>query len=53
MKINKKLKISFHAPRNEQDSETQTYGCRANTPDACRNNMLQGVVLLHGKTASV
>ena len=41
--MNKELKIPFSAPLNEQDTETQTYGCRANNPDICANNMLQDV----------
>ena len=39
----KKLKIPFSAPLNELDTETQTYGCRANNPDICANNSLEGV----------
>ena len=38
-----KVKISFSAPLNESDTETQTYGCRANNPDICAYNELQGV----------
>ena len=34
----KELKISFNAPLNDLDTETQTYGCRQNNPDICRNN---------------
>jgi len=34
----KKLKISFNAPLNDLDTETQTYGCRQNNPDICGNN---------------
>ena len=30
--------IGFNEPLNELDSETQTYGCRANNPDICSNN---------------
>lgn len=33
----KKLRIPFSAPLNEKDTETQTYGCRANNPDICAN----------------
>ena len=33
----KELKIPFNAPLNEEDTETQTYGCRANNPDICAN----------------
>lgn len=39
----KEIKIPFHAPLNEQDTETQTYGCRANNPDICASNGLNGV----------
>lgn len=38
-----KVKIPFSAPLNEADTETQTYGCRANNPDICAYNELQGV----------
>ncbi len=34
----KELKIPFNAPLNDQDTETQTYGCRQNKPDICGNN---------------
>ena len=37
------LKIPFKAPLNEKDSETQTYGCRANNPDICANCYIQNV----------
>lgn len=33
--INRDLKIPFHAPLHPQDTETQTFGCRANNPDIC------------------
>lgn len=36
---NSKLLISFNAPLNDQDSETQTYGCRQHNPNICGNNM--------------
>lgn len=39
----KELRIPFSAPLNEQDTETQTLGCRANNPDICSNNYLSGV----------
>ena len=32
------LKIPFNAPLRHLDSETQTYGCRANNSDICGNN---------------
>lgn len=39
----KDLLISFGAPLRTEDTETQTYGCRANNPDICGNNGLQNV----------
>lgn len=39
----KVLKIPFCAPLNEQDSETQTYGCRQNNPDICANNSIPSI----------
>jgi len=39
----KDLRILFSAPLNAGDSETTTYGCRANNPDICRNNGIEGV----------
>lgn len=39
----KKLRVPFSAPLNVGDTETQTYGCRANNPDICANNSLQGI----------
>lgn len=39
----KLLKIPFSAPLNEQDSETQTYGCRQNNPNICANNSILGI----------
>lgn len=39
----KQLRVAFSAPLNEKDTETQTYGCRANNPDICANNALQGI----------
>lgn len=38
-----KLKIPFNAPLNKLDTEMQTYGCRQNNPDICKNNGLQGI----------
>ena len=40
---NNQLHIPFAASLNEVDTETQTYGCRANNPDICANNGLNGV----------
>lgn len=39
----KTLRVPFNAPLNEQDTETQTLGCRQNNPDICGNNGLSGV----------
>ena len=39
----KELKIPFSAPLHEQDTETQTYGCRQNNPDICGSNGLEDV----------
>ena len=39
----KALKINLRAPLNEFDTETQTYGCRANNPDICKNNGIPGL----------
>ena len=37
------LRIPFNAKINDQDSEEQTYGCRANNPDICSNCFLPNV----------
>lgn len=39
----KKLKFLFNDPLNEQDTESQTYGCRQNNPDICTNNSMPGI----------
>ena len=39
----RELKIAFNAPLNKEDTDTQTYGCRANNPDICGNNGLEGI----------
>ncbi len=39
----KDLRIPFSAPLNTGDSEATTYGCRANNPDICKNNGIEGV----------
>lgn len=41
--MDNELKVPFNAPLNEQDTEIQTKGCRANNPSICANNMLSGV----------
>lgn len=40
---NNSVHIPFAAPLNAVDTETQTYGCRANNPDICANNGLYEV----------
>jgi hypothetical protein len=37
------LHIAFSAELDDRDSEIQTYGCRANNPDICKNYMLENV----------
>ena len=39
----KKLVIPFSAPLHELDTEAQTYGCRANNPDICGCNGMEGI----------
>lgn len=33
---------AFHAPLKEEDTETQTVGCRHTNPDICAKNQLPG-----------
>lgn len=40
---NNKLKIPFRAPLNDKDSDSQTFGCRANNPDICKNNSIENI----------
>ena len=39
----KKIKIPFNAALNPQDTEDQTYGCRANNPNICSSAYLPKV----------
>ena len=39
----KELHFSIKAPLNEQDTDQQTYGCRANNPDICSKCYIPGV----------
>ena len=39
----RKIVIPFNAALNEQDTEAQTYGCRANNPDICANNSVPDI----------
>jgi len=42
--MNKKdLSMPFDVPLRLQDTELQTYGCRANNPDICGNNGLPNI----------
>lgn len=41
--VNKDIKIPYNAPLHSSDTETQTYGCRANNPSICANNGLPNV----------
>ena len=41
--MQQKMIFKFNDPLNELDNEEQTYGCRANNPDICKNNGLEGV----------
>lgn len=41
--MRKDIHFAFSAPLNKGDSENQTYGCRANNPDICANNSLEGI----------
>ncbi len=37
------IKIPFNAPLNEQDTETQTFGCRQNNPNICGSNGIPNI----------
>lgn len=39
----RQLRYSLTAPLNEGDTEIQTYGCRANNPDICKNCFVENV----------
>ena len=41
--MSKNLRIGFSEPLKKQDTEYQTYGCRANNPDICKNNGVEGI----------
>ncbi|WP_134082118.1 hypothetical protein [Thiohalophilus thiocyanatoxydans] len=34
---------TFHAPLNDEDTETQTVGCRHTNPNICSKNMMPNV----------
>ena len=44
---NKGLKFSIKEPLNPGDSESQTYGCRANNPDICKNCYNMNMTMYH------
>ncbi|WP_035768951.1 hypothetical protein [Butyrivibrio sp. NC2002] len=37
------LHVGFNAPLNNLDTEDRTYGCRANNPNICANNGIEGI----------
>lgn len=39
----KELLIPFNLSLRPEDTETQTYSCRANSPDICGNNGLPNI----------
>ena len=41
--------LKFSAPLNYIDTETQTYGCRANNADICANNLVYDVCAFASK----
>ena len=43
MKCKKELRVNFNAPLRENDTESQTYGCRANNPDICGNAYMESI----------
>lgn len=36
-------KYTLKDPLNNCDAESQTYGCRANNPDICKNCYVEGI----------
>ena len=40
---NKALHFSLKAPLHTEDTESQTYGCRANNPDICKSCYVDGI----------
>ena len=41
--MSNKLRVSFNAPLNKKDTDTQTFRCRANNPEICSYNSIPGV----------
>lgn len=46
---NNSLKIPYSAKLNPLDTETQTYGCRANNPSICANNGIENICAFASK----
>lgn len=49
MKTEKELKIKYSVPLNPQDTEKQTYGCRANNPNICGSCYIEDVCAFTSK----
>jgi hypothetical protein len=47
MKDDIKYKFSIHDKLNEQDTESQTFGCRCNNPEICTNCYLPTCALIN------
>lgn len=43
MKSSKELHIKFDAPLGTKDTESQTFGCRANNPSICKNAYMEDI----------
>ena len=43
MSTTKSLRVSFNAPLQLGDTTNITVGCRANNPDMCANNGIEGI----------
>jgi len=43
------LKIPYSDPLRPEDSESQTYGCRANNPSICSSNGIDGICAFSSK----
>lgn len=40
---NKDIKVPFHDPLSDWDTEQQTFGCRQNNPDICKYNGMDDI----------
>jgi hypothetical protein len=45
----KKTKVGLYEPLNKEDTEEQTYGCRANNPNICANCDIPGICAFASK----